>query len=159
MPASSDPLGSVASHQSNRPETLRLLVDRFLLDGFMHVAEVGTAPGMGVAVTLVPHTGNARLLVGGLALGAVVGASFGVPLAVAVLVSSHRPRLPARYDDRAVGATWIGPRFGYLLPARWRPDPCLPRPSDGLPTRQVVDRRPRSEPRSSSPAMPSTGPK
>jgi hypothetical protein len=29
----------------------------------------------------VPHPGNACLLVGGLVLGAVVGASFGVPLA------------------------------------------------------------------------------
>jgi hypothetical protein len=62
----------------------------------MHVAEAGTAPGMGVAVTVVPHAGNACLLVGGLVLGAVVGASFGVPLALVVLVSSHRPRLPAR---------------------------------------------------------------
>jgi hypothetical protein len=106
LPASSVPLGSVDSHQSIRPETLRLLAtDGFLLDGLMHMAQVGTAPGMGVAVTVVPHPGNARLLVGGLALGAVVGASFGVPLAVAVLVSSHRPRLPARYDDHAVGAT------------------------------------------------------
>jgi hypothetical protein len=53
----------------------------------MHVAQVGTAPEMAVTVTVVPHPGNACLLVGGLVLGAVVGASFGVPLAVAVLVA------------------------------------------------------------------------
>jgi hypothetical protein len=68
-----------------------LATDGFLLDGFMQVAEVGTAPG--VTITVVPHTGNSCLLVGGLVLGALVGASFGVPLVVAVLVSSHRPRL------------------------------------------------------------------
>jgi hypothetical protein len=90
------PLGSVDSHQSIGPETLRLLVDRFLLDGFMHMAEVGTAPGMAVAVTVVPHPGDARLLVGGLVLGAVVGASFGVPLAVA---SSSAPIVLASRRD------------------------------------------------------------
>jgi hypothetical protein len=52
----------------------------------------------------------------------VVGASFGVPLAV--LVSSHRPRLPARYDDHAVGATWIGPTLStFARPVR--PNPCI----------------------------------
>jgi hypothetical protein len=35
----------VDSQQSSGPKTLRLLVDRFLIDGFMEVAEVGTAPG------------------------------------------------------------------------------------------------------------------
>jgi hypothetical protein len=160
LPASSVPLGSVDSHQSIGPETLRLLAtDGFLLDGLMHIAQVGTAPGMGVAVTVVPHTGNACLLVGGLALGAVVGASFGVPLASR---SSSAPIvLASRRDTTTMRSVPPGSvrALGTFLPARWRPNPCLPRPSDGLPTRQMVDRRPRSEPRSSSPAVPSTGPK
>jgi hypothetical protein len=56
--------------------------------GFVRAAEVGTIPGMAVAVTVtvVPHAGDSCLLVGGLVLGAVAGAPFGVPLAVAVLV-------------------------------------------------------------------------
>jgi hypothetical protein len=99
-----------------------LATDGFLIDGFMHVAEVGTTPEMAVAVTVVPHAGKSCLLVGGLVLGAVVGAFFGVPLAVAVLASSHRPRLPARYDEPAVGATWIGPTLRYLCPPGGAPN-------------------------------------
>jgi hypothetical protein len=105
---------AVVPHAGN---SCLLATDGFLVDGFMHVTEVGTAPGVTVTVAVVPHAGNSCLLAtDGLVLGAVVGASFGVPLAVAVLVSSHRPRLPARYDDHAVGATWIGPTLGYLCP-------------------------------------------
>src|SRR4029453_17156064 len=45
------------------PERLRLLAtDGFLVDGFMHLAEVGTASGVTVAVTVVPHTGESCLL-------------------------------------------------------------------------------------------------
>gem|GEM_PF-5805292 len=85
-----------------------LATDSFLLDGFMHMAEVGTAPGVTVTVAVVPHAGDSCLLVGGL----VLGVSFGVPLAVAVLVSSHRPRLPARYGNMRSVPREIGPTLG-----------------------------------------------
>jgi hypothetical protein len=114
---------TVVPHARN---TCLIATDGLLLDGFMHVAEVSTAPGVAVAVTVVPHARNTCLIVSGKVLGAVVGASSAVPLAVAILVNSHRPRLPARYDEHAVGASWTGPTLGYLLgPARWRRNPLL----------------------------------
>jgi hypothetical protein len=114
---------TVVPHARN---TCLIATDGLFLDGFMHVAEVSTAPGVAVAVTVVPHARNTCLIVSGKVLGAVVGASSAVPLAVAILVNSHRPRLPARYDEHAVGASWTGPTLGYLLgPARWRRNPLL----------------------------------
>jgi hypothetical protein len=102
-----------------------LATDGFLVDGFMHVAEVGTTSGVTVAVTVVPHAGDSCLLVGGLVLEAAVSALFGVPLVVAVLASSHRPRLPSAIRRTCGRCHLDRSDVKVPLPTRWRPNSLL----------------------------------